>query len=283
MGNIPISTAPVLDKKTCSAVMNTDVRQCVAKEGNEMDRMSFDGSCDPNPGGRMGWSYIITFVDGRTVQDHRQVPAHVANTVNVAEYRGLRDGLHAYLAAGSQGPLRITGDSQLIINQVNGVYKVRKPELKPYHAEVVALAQQIRQLKIEWNPREHNTAADQLARGATVPTGAPVDDDLFLHNPLQATLHSSVAAAIARLNANPAPGFKDFAALRTGGSDAFSKLALAAAEEQAGSAAMARVTQAFVDPKAQASALRWALRGLGVRRAIRKVEVDAEVATRARR
>jgi ribonuclease HI len=248
-----------------------------------MDRMSFDGSCDPNPGGRMGWSYIITFADSRTVQDHQQVPSHVANTVNVAEYRGLRDGLRAYLADGGQGPLRITGDSQLIINQVNGVYKVRKPELKPYHTEVVALTQQVRQLTIAWNPREHNTAADQLARGATASTGAPVDDDIFLRTPLQTTLNAPLAAAIARLNANPAPGFKDFAALRTGGSDAFSKLTLVVAQEQAGSAAMAQITQALADPKAQATALRWALRGLGVRRAIRKVEVDAEIATRARR
>jgi ribonuclease HI len=248
-----------------------------------MDRMSFDGSCDPNPGGRMGWSYIITFADGRTVQDHQQVPPHGANTVNVAEYRGLRDGLRAYLAADAQGPLHITGDSQLIINQVTGVYKVRKPELKPYHAEVVALTQQVHQLSIVWNPREHNTAADQLARGATAPTGALVDDDIFLHSPLQATLSTPVAAAIARLNANPAPGFKDFAALRIGGSDAFSKLTLVMAQEQAGAAAMERITQALADPKAQATALRWALRGLGVRRAIRKVEVDAEIAIRARR
>src|SRR5262245_49583612 len=118
----------------------------MCRKGMRMDHMSFDGSCDPNPGGRMGWSYIITFADGRTVQDHQQDPPHVRNTVNVAEYRGLRDGLRAYLAADRQGPLRITGDSQLIINQVNGVYKVRKPELQPYHAEVAALTRQIRQL-----------------------------------------------------------------------------------------------------------------------------------------
>jgi ribonuclease HI len=252
-------------------------------ESNDMDRMSFDGSCDPNPGGRMGWSYIITFADGHTLLDHQQVPPHTTNTVNIAEYRGLRDGLRAYLAAGRQGPLRVTGDSQLIINQVNGIYKVRKPELHPYHAEVVALTQQISPFTIVWNPREHNTAADQLARGATAPAGALVDDDIFLRNPLQATLSQTVSTAIARLNANPAPGFKDFAALRTGGSDDFSKLTLAAAQEQAGSAAMARISQALADPKAQATALRWALRGLGVQRAIRKVEVDAEIATRARR
>ena len=39
----------------------------------------------------MGWSFIITFADGRTVQKHDEEPRNPANTVNVAEYRGLRD------------------------------------------------------------------------------------------------------------------------------------------------------------------------------------------------
>src|SRR5215468_8677522 len=103
---------------------------------NTIDQMSFDGSCDPNPGGRLGWSYIITLADGRSLQGHDEAPPHPANTVNVGEYRGLLAGLRAYLATGRTGPLRITGDSQLIINQVNGVYKVRNAALRNYHTEV---------------------------------------------------------------------------------------------------------------------------------------------------
>ena len=250
-----------------------------------IDRMSFDGSCDPNPGGRMGWSYIITFADGRTVQQHNEEARNPANTVNIAEYRGLRDGLRAYLAAGGHGPLRVTGDSQLIIYQVNGTYKVKKPELKPYHTEILTLLPQIRDVSISWNRREHNTAADRLARGEQpqVAGGASDDTDLYLSDGLQSQLPPEVTAAITQLNQNPAPGFRDFAALRTGGIDAFSKIPLAALKDRAGIAAMILVKQKLSDEKAQANALRWALRGLGVKRAIRKVEVDAEISAQSQR
>lgn len=248
-----------------------------------IDRMTFDGSCDPNPGGRMGWSYIITFADGRTVQKHGEEARNPANTVNVAEYRGLRDGLRAYVAAGGRGPLRVTGDSQLIIYQINGTYKVKKPELKPYHADITALLPQIRDVSIEWNRREHNAAADSLARGEQSKASDSVldDADLFLHNAMQSQLPAEVVAAIAQLNQNAAPGFRDFAGLRTGGIDAFSKIPIATLEERAGSEVVALVAQALDDEKSQATALRWALRGLGAKRAIRKVQVDAEISAQS--
>ena len=250
-----------------------------------IDRMSFDGSCDPNPRGRMGWSYIIHLADGRTLQAHDELPPASANTVNVAEYRGLVAGLRAYLAAGGRGPLQVTGDSQLIINQVNGVYKIRKPELQPYHIEVSALARQIRGFSVEWNRREHNMAADMLARGEPRQTegAGPDAGDLYVHDQRQAELPAEVRAAIDRLNRHPAPGFKDLAGLRSGGIDAFSKLVLAALQERVGATAADQVAQALDDPKAQAAALRWVLRGLGVQRAIRKVQVDAEIAASAQR
>ena len=250
-----------------------------------IDRMTFDGSCDPNPGGRMGWSYIITFADGRVVQQHNEEARNPANTVNVAEYRGLRDGLRAYLAAGGRGPLWVIGDSQLIIYQVNGTYKVKKPELKPYHAEIMTLLPQIRNVSITWNRREHNTAADRLARGeqALAAGGTPDDTDLYLSDTLQSQLPPDVTAAIAQLNRNPAPGFRAFAGLRTRGMDAFSTIPISTLAERAGSAAVLLVKQALPDEKAQATALRWALRGLGVKRAIRKVQVDAEISAQSQR
>jgi len=233
----------------------------------------------------MGWSYIITFADGRMVQQPGEEAPHPANTVNIAEYRGLRDGLCAYLAAGGHGPLRVTGDSQLIIFQVNGTYKVRKPELKPYHMEITALLPQIRDVSITWNPREHNTAADQLARGEQprATNGALDHTELYLNDSRQAGLSTAVTAAITQLNQNPAPGFRDYAGLRTGGVDAFSKIPIATLADQAGSAAVALVKAALADEKAQSTALRWALRGLGVNRAIRKVQVDAEISAQSQR
>jgi ribonuclease HI len=232
----------------------------------------------------MGWGYILTFADGRREQGHDEAPANPANTVNVAEYRGLLAGLRAYLAAGGRGPLRITGDSQLVIRQVNGEYKVRNAALRGFHSEVSQLAAQIRDLSLIWNPREHNTAADILARGEPPQAQVADAEELFLRDDLQADLPTALTSAIERLNRHAAPGFKDFANLRTGGLDGFSKFTLATLRMRAGDQATELITQAFDDdPKAQASALRWALRGLSVQRAIRKVKVDIELAANAQR
>jgi hypothetical protein len=117
-----------------------------------------------------------------------------------------------------------------------------------------------------WNAREHNTAADMLARGpARQPESIASDSpDLHLRDDLQTSLPTALTAAIARLNSHPAPGFKDFAGLRTGGSDAFSKLGLDTLRVRVGAAVAQLVAKQLDDPKSQAVALRWALRGLGV-------------------
>ncbi|HEU4326874.1 MAG TPA: reverse transcriptase-like protein [Roseiflexaceae bacterium] len=247
--------------------------------------MTFDGSCDPNPRGRMGWSYIITLADGRTVQGRGELPPGSDNTVNVAEYRGLIDGLRAYLAEGRRGPLRVTGDSQLIVNQVNGSWKVRNAALAGLHALVGPLARQIQGFELRWNPREQNADADRLARGAPAPDpgGAPDPADRYLADPLQAGLPADLAASIRRINASPAPGFGDFSRLRTGGLDAFSRLGLEALRRRAGPEAADAVAAELSDEKAQATALRWALRGLGLRRSVRKVRVDEEISKRSRK
>jgi ribonuclease HI len=69
------------------------------------DRLTFDGSCDPNPGGRLGWGWILQWAAGPTTQGQDAQPPAPGNTVNLAEYQGLIAGLQAYLAASGQGPL----------------------------------------------------------------------------------------------------------------------------------------------------------------------------------
>lgn len=247
--------------------------------------MTFDGSCDPNPHGRMGWSYIITLADGRTLQGRGELPPGPNNTVNVAEYRGLIDGLRAYLAADHCGPLRVMGDSQLIINQVNGSWRVRNAALAALHAQVGPLVRQIQGFVLGWNPREHNTAADRLARGAAAPAtdGTPDSSDRYLTDPLQAGLPADLAEAIRRINASPDPGFGDFSRLRTGGMDAFSRLGLEVLRQRAGSQVAEAIAAELSDEKAQATALRWTLRGLGLRRSVRKVRVDEQISQRSKK
>jgi ribonuclease HI len=246
------------------------------------DRLTFDGSCDPNPGGRMGWGYQLVFTDGTTDIGQGEAPPAPGNSNNVAEYRGLITGAQAYLATGRLGPLHIQGDSQLVVNQVQGVWRAKKPELAALRREFETIAAAIPQVQIEWVRREQNSAADLLARDPQTATPAPAPESrIYLTTPEQAAIASTVRDTIARLNAHPAPGFNDLARLRSGGRDALSALDLPTLIGQTPAAVVAQVRQALADANGQAVALRWAWRGLALDLAIRKVEVDAVVSARA--
>ena len=86
-------------------------------------------------------------------------------TNNVAEYQAVLDGLE--MAAGYR-PARLTlrSDSQLLVRQLLGRYRVRSPGLRPLHQEARRLLDSFSQVWIEHVPREENRRADQLANRA---------------------------------------------------------------------------------------------------------------------
>jgi ribonuclease HI len=86
-------------------------------------------------------------------------------TNNQAEYHALILGLRHALAAGAD-EIVVHGDSQLILRQAGGQYKVRNEELKPLHAEAVKLLGQFRTHKLEWVPRGENAVADEASKRA---------------------------------------------------------------------------------------------------------------------
>src|SRR5689334_7745225 len=90
------------------------------------DILSFDGSCSPNPSGRitLGWQ-IVWANGGKPINGSEELPPHPNNTVNTAEYQALLRGVGGYVAGGGRGPLVVRGDSQLVINQMRGSYQVR--------------------------------------------------------------------------------------------------------------------------------------------------------------
>ena len=137
-----------------------------------------------------------------------------------------------------------------------------------------------------------DTDADALTRlGNAVMPG--VAERTYLADVGQVELNGGVAARIAAINAHPSPKFTRFAELRTGGMDRFSTMRLqtlrALAEQVApgtrdgvryadGAAWAAALEEAFPkDTASQEAALRYALRGLFLDAAIRKVRVDAEI------
>jgi ribonuclease HI len=146
----------------------------------------FDGLCEPvNPGGIGCFGYSIHGLDGPldvvrgsgALADLRDGPM----TNNYAEYAALGKAL-AYLVTNAKNRftpetvLTIVGDSQLVVNQLNGTWACNAENLKPL---LSACAEKLAILKCkhtaQWVPREQNVEADALSVAAYVGrTGKPV-------------------------------------------------------------------------------------------------------------
>ena len=126
----------------------------------------FDGACQPPRGGGVATYGLV--VSGPGV-DHREhglaVPRGVPHaTNNVAEYVAAIRGLEWLRSAGYQGRVTLQGDSQLVIRQMIGDYRVKKEHLRAYHEQLARLVQFFEEVRFEWVPREQNTEADALSK-----------------------------------------------------------------------------------------------------------------------
>ncbi len=118
-----------------------------------------DGGSRGNPG-PAGFGVRIEDDDGRLVAEIRAALGVATN--NVAEYRGLLAAL-THLAAHGFRVARIRSDSELLVKQMRGEYRVKHPNLLPLHREARALAARLERVTFEHIPREANTEADRLA------------------------------------------------------------------------------------------------------------------------
>jgi ribonuclease HI len=246
----------------------------------------FDGSCDPNPGGRLGYGWVLTLADGTETTGRGEQPPAPGNTNNLGEYQGLSAGLAAYIAAGRRGPLRVIGDSQLIIGQMVGAMRAKDPALARQRDHARQLAAQITGgVEFHWERRASNAVADQLAGDGKSSLPPPADRRYALGaNVNISPISAATRSAIIALNANPAPGFRDFMRLTVGGADTISARGFSLLVAQAGEETVAAVRAAFPDEVTrQAAVLRWCMRGLAVELAIRKGQVDADLAAQAGR
>ena len=90
-------------------------------------------------------------------------------THNVAEYQALIEGLELAREYGVQR-IRVYMDSEIVVDQVNGVSAVRQGHLSELHKEARRLVDQFKSFRVSWVPRELNTEADRLVNDAL---GAP--------------------------------------------------------------------------------------------------------------
>jgi ribonuclease HI len=130
--------------------------------------ISFDGLCDPNPGGIATYGFVIRR-DGKKLHEGWGLacpPRTAQCTNNVAEYTGLLKALEHLVSKKETGAVVVRGDSDLVVKQVRGEYKVKSPLLAPLHRRVEELSGAFDDLKIEWVPREQNSEADALTNRA---------------------------------------------------------------------------------------------------------------------
>jgi acyl dehydratase/ribonuclease HI len=123
---------------------------------------NIDGAARGNPG-PAAYGVVVRRPDGKT---HESLGKYIGRTTNnVAEYYALIAALD-YAAASGIRRLRVFSDSQLIVNQIKGIYKVKHPDLRPLHERAKKQAATLETFTIQYVPREQNRDADDLANAA---------------------------------------------------------------------------------------------------------------------
>ncbi len=121
-----------------------------------------DGASRGNPG-PAAIGVVISDARWKVLEEISEYVGEATN--NMAEYKALIRGLSAALAQGAS-EVEIRTDSELLVRQVEGSFKVKSPTLRPLHDEVRALLDQFERWAIQHVPREANARADELANQA---------------------------------------------------------------------------------------------------------------------
>lgn len=124
--------------------------------------MHVDGGARGNPG-PAAIAAVLSDPDGAVLADAAEPIGPATN--NVAEYRALLLGLARARELGAD-EVDVVGDSELVVKQVQGLYKVKHAGLKPLHAEALTALALFRSWSIRAVPRAQNADADALVNAA---------------------------------------------------------------------------------------------------------------------
>ena len=121
--------------------------------------LAVDGAARGNPG-HAGCGAVIYDDSGALVKELSRYLGHTTN--NVAEYEALLMGLEALAQLGGKN-IRVQSDSELMVRQLNGQYRVKNEKLQALHDKARALLRQFDSYRILHVRREANKLADRLA------------------------------------------------------------------------------------------------------------------------
>jgi ribonuclease HI len=125
-------------------------------------RLRVDGGSRGNPGpGAVG--VVLEDLDGNIVEEFGRTIGVCTN--NVAEYRALLAGLELAATIGVD-ELEVLADSELLVKQVRGEYKVKSEGLKPLHEEARQRLRAFKRVAIRHVPRAQNAEADRMVNKA---------------------------------------------------------------------------------------------------------------------
>lgn len=122
-----------------------------------------DGGSRGNPGPAAGGAVVIDPQTGEVLAELGVWVGTASN--NVAEYRGMIEGVRTAIALDPTAELTVRLDSKLVVEQMTGRWKIKHPAM----AELAAEAREAltgTPVRFEWIPREKNTRADACANQA---------------------------------------------------------------------------------------------------------------------
>ncbi len=120
-----------------------------------------DGASRNNPGEAGAGVYIL-----RDGEPFESIARYLGTTTNnIAEYTAAIIALEHAAKAGAK-KVRLFADSELMVKQINGLYKVKNEGLKPLHMKVKGLIAAIGSVEVQYVPRAQNKEADALANKA---------------------------------------------------------------------------------------------------------------------
>ena len=125
-------------------------------------RLFTDGGARGNPG-PAAFAYVLEAENGTVLAAHGEAIGVATN--NVAEYRALVAGL-AKAAELGVGEVEVVSDSELVVKQMRGEYRVKNAALRELSLEAAQLARELRSVTYTAVRREHNELADRLVNEA---------------------------------------------------------------------------------------------------------------------
>jgi ribonuclease HI len=129
-----------------------------SSEGARRLVVNVDGGARGNPG-PAAIAAVVATPDGEVLEERGERIGDATN--NVAEYRALLLGLARASELGAD-EVELVGDSELVVRQVKGDYKVKNAGLRPLHGKVLDALRGFERWTIRHVPREQNAAADRL-------------------------------------------------------------------------------------------------------------------------